>query len=194
MGLFCKVQILWFCFYYEFLLKQCYSMYKYDIVVKHSLWNIFRDCHHLGIQNNFDYKRLLKFTRVCEVNNQKHICTRDKVSGVCEPRERSAAKRVWGIAAPWEHAGHGKACLGQRDTAALWIAGGCWGSLPDACFSPREEEVVVALKAVLRSNWLKAGKDRARLCWEGLVEDPHQLCMVLLQVLWEVNAALARGC
>ncbi|KFP27224.1 Deoxynucleoside triphosphate triphosphohydrolase SAMHD1, partial [Colius striatus] len=45
-------------------------------------WDYFaRDCHHLGIQNNFDYKRLLKFTRVCEVNNQKHICTRDKEVG-----------------------------------------------------------------------------------------------------------------
>uniref|UniRef100_A0A8B9MU14 Deoxynucleoside triphosphate triphosphohydrolase SAMHD1 n=1 Tax=Accipiter nisus TaxID=211598 RepID=A0A8B9MU14_9AVES len=45
-------------------------------------WDYFaRDCHHLGIQNNFDYKRLLKFTRVCEVKNQKHLCTRDKEVG-----------------------------------------------------------------------------------------------------------------
>ncbi|NXD16106.1 SAMH1 triphosphohydrolase, partial [Nothocercus nigrocapillus] len=45
-------------------------------------WDYFaRDCHHLGIQNNFDYKRLLKFTRVCEVNSQKFICTRDKEVG-----------------------------------------------------------------------------------------------------------------
>ncbi|XP_064377433.1 deoxynucleoside triphosphate triphosphohydrolase SAMHD1 isoform X3 [Dromaius novaehollandiae] len=45
-------------------------------------WDYFaRDCHHLGIQNNFDYKRLLKFTRVCQVKNQKHICTRDKEVG-----------------------------------------------------------------------------------------------------------------
>ncbi|XP_065501938.1 deoxynucleoside triphosphate triphosphohydrolase SAMHD1 [Caloenas nicobarica] len=42
-------------------------------------WDYFaRDCHHLGIQNNFDYKRLLKLIRVCEVENQKFICTRDK--------------------------------------------------------------------------------------------------------------------
>lgn len=47
-----------------------------------TLWNISRDCHHLGIPNNFDYKRLLIFTRVCEVENQKHICTRDKVSSL----------------------------------------------------------------------------------------------------------------
>ncbi|NXD28735.1 SAMH1 triphosphohydrolase, partial [Spelaeornis formosus] len=45
-------------------------------------WDYFaRDCHHLGIPNNFDYKRLLVFTRVCEVENQKNICTRDKEVG-----------------------------------------------------------------------------------------------------------------
>uniref|UniRef100_A0A8C3UZ66 Deoxynucleoside triphosphate triphosphohydrolase SAMHD1 n=1 Tax=Catharus ustulatus TaxID=91951 RepID=A0A8C3UZ66_CATUS len=45
-------------------------------------WDYFaRDCHHLGIPNNFDYKRLLVFTRVCEVENQKHICIRDKEVG-----------------------------------------------------------------------------------------------------------------
>ncbi|NXU80053.1 SAMH1 triphosphohydrolase, partial [Oreotrochilus melanogaster] len=32
-----------------------------------------RDCHHLGIPNNFDYNRYLKFTRVCEVDNERHI-------------------------------------------------------------------------------------------------------------------------
>ncbi|XP_024415406.1 deoxynucleoside triphosphate triphosphohydrolase SAMHD1 [Desmodus rotundus] len=37
-----------------------------------------RDCHHLGIQNNFDYKRCLKFVRVCEVADMMCICTRDK--------------------------------------------------------------------------------------------------------------------
>ncbi|XP_045911517.1 deoxynucleoside triphosphate triphosphohydrolase SAMHD1-like [Micropterus dolomieu] len=37
-----------------------------------------RDCHHLGIQNNFDHRRFLQFVRVCEVDGQKHICTRDK--------------------------------------------------------------------------------------------------------------------
>ncbi|XP_030067486.1 deoxynucleoside triphosphate triphosphohydrolase SAMHD1 [Microcaecilia unicolor] len=45
-------------------------------------WDYFaRDCHHLGIQNNFDYKRFLKFARVCEVKEKKHICTRDKEVG-----------------------------------------------------------------------------------------------------------------
>ncbi|KAM9350987.1 deoxynucleoside triphosphate triphosphohydrolase SAMHD1-like [Symphorus nematophorus] len=37
-----------------------------------------RDCHHLGIQNNFDHCRFLKFARVCEVDGLKHICVRDK--------------------------------------------------------------------------------------------------------------------
>ncbi|XP_058499135.1 deoxynucleoside triphosphate triphosphohydrolase SAMHD1-like isoform X1 [Solea solea] len=45
-------------------------------------WDYFaRDCHHLGIQNNFDYRRFLKFARVCEVEGQKNICTRDKEVG-----------------------------------------------------------------------------------------------------------------
>ncbi|POI33118.1 hypothetical protein CIB84_003131, partial [Bambusicola thoracicus] len=48
-------------------------------------WDYFaRDCHHLGIQNNFDYRRLIKFTRVCEAGNQKHICARDKKHLVVE--------------------------------------------------------------------------------------------------------------
>nr|DBA27709.1 TPA: hypothetical protein GDO54_008176 [Pyxicephalus adspersus] len=45
-------------------------------------WDYFaRDCHHLGIQNNFDHKRYLKFVRVCKVDNKKHICTREKEVG-----------------------------------------------------------------------------------------------------------------
>uniref|UniRef100_A0A3Q3GNL1 Deoxynucleoside triphosphate triphosphohydrolase SAMHD1 n=1 Tax=Kryptolebias marmoratus TaxID=37003 RepID=A0A3Q3GNL1_KRYMA len=45
-------------------------------------WDYFaRDCHHLGIQNNFDYRRTLKFARVCEVDGQKQICFRDKEEG-----------------------------------------------------------------------------------------------------------------
>ncbi|KAM4610583.1 deoxynucleoside triphosphate triphosphohydrolase SAMHD1-like [Polymixia lowei] len=45
-------------------------------------WDYFaRDCHHLGIQNTFDYHRLLKFARVCEVDGKKHICFRDKEEG-----------------------------------------------------------------------------------------------------------------
>uniref|UniRef100_A0A8C9U3Z4 SAM domain and HD domain 1 n=1 Tax=Scleropages formosus TaxID=113540 RepID=A0A8C9U3Z4_SCLFO len=45
-------------------------------------WDYFaRDCYHLGIQNNFDYRRFLKFVRVCEVGETKLICTRDKEAG-----------------------------------------------------------------------------------------------------------------
>uniref|UniRef100_A0A673B1R2 Deoxynucleoside triphosphate triphosphohydrolase SAMHD1 n=1 Tax=Sphaeramia orbicularis TaxID=375764 RepID=A0A673B1R2_9TELE len=45
-------------------------------------WDYFaRDCSQLGIQNNFDYRRFLKFARVCEVDGQKNICTRDKEVG-----------------------------------------------------------------------------------------------------------------
>ncbi|GAB1287127.1 Deoxynucleoside triphosphate triphosphohydrolase SAMHD1 [Apodemus speciosus] len=51
-----------------------------------------KHCHHLGIQNNFDYKRFIKFARVCEVEYDnkddntfvrkvKHICTREKEVG-----------------------------------------------------------------------------------------------------------------
>ncbi|XP_070825444.1 deoxynucleoside triphosphate triphosphohydrolase SAMHD1-like [Chaetodon trifascialis] len=45
-------------------------------------WDYFaRDCYHLGIQNNFDYRRFLKFARVCEADGQKQICVRDKEVG-----------------------------------------------------------------------------------------------------------------
>ncbi|KAM9427077.1 deoxynucleoside triphosphate triphosphohydrolase SAMHD1-like isoform 1-T1 [Salvelinus alpinus] len=45
-------------------------------------WDYFaRDCFYLGIQNNFDYRRFLKFARVCEVDGKKQICTRDKEVG-----------------------------------------------------------------------------------------------------------------
>ncbi|XP_030589289.1 deoxynucleoside triphosphate triphosphohydrolase SAMHD1-like [Archocentrus centrarchus] len=37
-----------------------------------------RDCHHLGIKNNFDHQRFIMFARVCEVEGQKHICSRKK--------------------------------------------------------------------------------------------------------------------
>uniref|UniRef100_I3K3K4 HD/PDEase domain-containing protein n=1 Tax=Oreochromis niloticus TaxID=8128 RepID=I3K3K4_ORENI len=37
-----------------------------------------RDCHHLGIRNNFDHQRFIMFARVCDVNGRKHICSRDK--------------------------------------------------------------------------------------------------------------------
>ncbi|XP_047445428.1 deoxynucleoside triphosphate triphosphohydrolase SAMHD1-like [Mugil cephalus] len=37
-----------------------------------------RDCHHLGIQNNFDHWRFIKLARVCEAQGGKQICSRDK--------------------------------------------------------------------------------------------------------------------
>ncbi|XP_059905113.1 deoxynucleoside triphosphate triphosphohydrolase SAMHD1-like isoform X4 [Gadus macrocephalus] len=52
-------------------------------------WDYFaRDCHHLGIKNNFDYHRFIKFARVCEVEKEKdaekkekQICTREQEVG-----------------------------------------------------------------------------------------------------------------
>ncbi|XP_071233637.1 deoxynucleoside triphosphate triphosphohydrolase SAMHD1-like isoform X2 [Salvelinus alpinus] len=45
-------------------------------------WDYFaRDCFYLGIQNNFDYRRFLKFARVCKVDGKNQICTRDKEVG-----------------------------------------------------------------------------------------------------------------
>ncbi|XP_076023311.1 deoxynucleoside triphosphate triphosphohydrolase SAMHD1-like isoform X1 [Genypterus blacodes] len=45
-------------------------------------WDYFaRDCHYLGIQNNFDYRRSLMFARVINVDGQNQICTRDKEVG-----------------------------------------------------------------------------------------------------------------
>lgn len=41
--------------------------------------SVFRDCYQLGIQNIFDHKRFLTFARVCEVDGETYICTRDKV-------------------------------------------------------------------------------------------------------------------
>lgn len=43
-------------------------------------WDYFaRDCYCLGIPNNFDMKRYMKFARVITVNSRRQICTRDKV-------------------------------------------------------------------------------------------------------------------
>lgn len=43
-------------------------------------WDYFaRDCHCLGIPNNFDMQRHMKFARVIYVKSRRQICTRDKV-------------------------------------------------------------------------------------------------------------------
>ncbi|XP_060075553.1 deoxynucleoside triphosphate triphosphohydrolase SAMHD1-like isoform X2 [Ylistrum balloti] len=42
-------------------------------------WDYFaRDCHNLGISNNFDHLRFIKFARVLKVDDELQICSRDK--------------------------------------------------------------------------------------------------------------------
>ncbi|CAH1779926.1 unnamed protein product [Owenia fusiformis] len=42
-------------------------------------WDYFaRDCYHLGLNNNFDHTRFIKFARVLEVDGVFQICCRDK--------------------------------------------------------------------------------------------------------------------
>ena len=57
-------------------------------------WDYFaRDCHYLGLNNNFDHQRLIPFIRVCDCKrlvqddegrqmtiSTKEICYRDKVA------------------------------------------------------------------------------------------------------------------
>ncbi|CAL1530673.1 unnamed protein product [Lymnaea stagnalis] len=40
-----------------------------------------RDCHHLGLRNNFDHSRYMKFARVIEESGEHQICLRDKEAG-----------------------------------------------------------------------------------------------------------------
>lgn len=45
-------------------------------------WDYFaRDCHMLGIRNNFDHNRCIHFARVLEVEGELQICSRDKEVG-----------------------------------------------------------------------------------------------------------------
>ncbi|KAJ8302865.1 hypothetical protein KUTeg_019261 [Tegillarca granosa] len=45
-------------------------------------WDYFaRDCHMLGIRNNFDHTRFMKFARVLEIEGDLQICSRDKEVG-----------------------------------------------------------------------------------------------------------------
>lgn len=49
-------------------------------------WDYFaRDCHHLGIKNNFDHMRFMKFARAIQVGNEWQICIRDKVC-ICQKK------------------------------------------------------------------------------------------------------------
>jgi HD superfamily phosphohydrolase len=44
-------------------------------------WDYFaRDCHSLGIGNNFNLDRCISFSKVIEVDGEQQICYRDKVS------------------------------------------------------------------------------------------------------------------
>uniref|UniRef100_A0A2C9JMI4 HD domain-containing protein n=1 Tax=Biomphalaria glabrata TaxID=6526 RepID=A0A2C9JMI4_BIOGL len=59
--------------------------YLYEIVVNrrngidvHKWDYMARDCHHLGIKNNFDASRYMKFARVIEMEGEMQICIRDK--------------------------------------------------------------------------------------------------------------------
>ncbi len=43
-------------------------------------WDYFaRDCHMLGIKNDFDHNRCIQFARVIMIDGRTHICYRDKV-------------------------------------------------------------------------------------------------------------------
>lgn len=45
-------------------------------------WDYFaRDCHMLGIKNNFDHTRCMKYARVLKVDGDLQICSRDKEVG-----------------------------------------------------------------------------------------------------------------
>ena len=61
------------------LLKQIVSNKASGIDV--DKWDYFaRDCHMLGIKNNFDHNRLIRFARVIQTNGgSRQICFRDKV-------------------------------------------------------------------------------------------------------------------
>ncbi|XP_067097031.1 deoxynucleoside triphosphate triphosphohydrolase SAMHD1-like [Osmerus mordax] len=42
-------------------------------------WDYFaRDSYYLGLQSNFDHDRFINFARVCDVDGEYQICTRDK--------------------------------------------------------------------------------------------------------------------
>ncbi|KAJ8361316.1 hypothetical protein SKAU_G00178410 [Synaphobranchus kaupii] len=40
-----------------------------------------RDCYHLGIASNFNFRRFFKFARVCLCEEEMQICMRDKEVG-----------------------------------------------------------------------------------------------------------------
>ncbi|KAH9490959.1 SAM domain and HD [Bulinus truncatus] len=66
--------------------RQEHKHYLYEIVsnkrngIDVDKWDYFaRDCHHLGIKNNFDFNRYMKFARVIkDAKGEWQICIRDK--------------------------------------------------------------------------------------------------------------------
>ncbi|KAH9490948.1 SAM domain and HD [Bulinus truncatus] len=65
--------------------REKHKHYLYEIVsnkrngIDVDKWDYFaRDCHHLGIKNNFDHNRYMKFARVLHYDNEWQICIRDK--------------------------------------------------------------------------------------------------------------------
>uniref|UniRef100_A0A0B7AM80 HD domain-containing protein n=1 Tax=Arion vulgaris TaxID=1028688 RepID=A0A0B7AM80_9EUPU len=50
--------------------RNCIDVDKWDYIA--------RDCHQLGIRNNFDHSRFTKFARVIDVHGEMQICVRDK--------------------------------------------------------------------------------------------------------------------
>ncbi|CAL8237476.1 unnamed protein product [Arctogadus glacialis] len=95
-------------------------------------WDYFaRDCHHLGIKNNFDHDRFIKFARVCEVEKkkrkekrkkrkkekeaeEKQICTRDKAkSDVDKETEKQICTRDKEVGNVYDFF-HTRNCLHRR--------------------------------------------------------------------------------
>ena len=48
----------------------------------------------MGITTAFDHKRLIKFMSVLEVDNERHICTRDKVRSIEKRFSNNTTKRL----------------------------------------------------------------------------------------------------
>ena len=69
------------CFQHIILFSQIVANKRNSIDV--DKWDYFaRDCHNLGIKNNFDHCRSMKFARVLNVHGEYQICVRDKVKNI----------------------------------------------------------------------------------------------------------------
>ncbi|CAL1530672.1 unnamed protein product [Lymnaea stagnalis] len=77
-----------------------HKAYLYEIVsnlrngIDVCKWDyLARDCHHLGMPNNFDHRRYMKFARVIEESGEHQICLRDK--GGRRFRQSCSTFKVW---------------------------------------------------------------------------------------------------